>query len=98
MGEPKRVMFTMPVPPLEMGTSWDGKSLLNWIVGQCSDEMKAALIEIRNKVGGDSFREVFELKAQELNLRVGARIVDPSGQAIETKSVYVNEQAGVEVQ
>lgn len=63
-------MLALPVPPLELGASWTGLSLLNWVVEQADREMKEKLIEMRDGVGGVQFRDLFNRKAAELNKRI----------------------------
>jgi hypothetical protein len=41
--------------------------------------MKAALIALRDDVGGDSFRNLWNSKALELNRRVASRVLDARG-------------------
>lgn len=92
-----RLTFVMPTPPLELGVSWTGRSLLNWVVDNCDAEMKQALVAIRNGAGGDSFRQLFESKAADLNARVGARILGLDGEPMVARYTYINEAADLEV-
>jgi hypothetical protein len=71
--------FQLPIPPLTEGVSWTGKSLLNWIVKQADQGMQDVLVHLREDIGGDRFRRIFEDKAAELNRRVASRVLDPRG-------------------
>jgi hypothetical protein len=74
-----KVELRLPLPPLALGVSWTGKSLLNWVVRHADTDMKNALIQLREGVGGDAFRALFDQKAAELNARVEARVLDARG-------------------
>ena len=72
--------LVLPVPPLNLGVSWTGNSLLNWIVKNADAEMQHHMIEMRDSVGGEQFKAVFNTKAAEINARVAARghaVADP---------------------
>lgn len=71
--------LALPVPPLELGVQWDGVSLLNWVLENSEPEMKQALTAMRDDIGGDKFRAVWNDKATELNRRLASRILDPRG-------------------
>jgi len=79
-----RKMLALPVPPLALGVSWTGRSLLNWVLENSDAGMKGALFGLRDQMGGDAFKAAWEGKAKELNARVEARIVDVRGLPVKT--------------
>jgi len=97
VSETRRMTLVMPVPPLELGVSWTGRSLLRWVVDNADDEMKLKLFQIRDACGGDSFRQLFDMKAAELNARVDARLIDPRGAPLTPYYTYLNDDGSVEV-
>jgi hypothetical protein len=75
---PKQVLALKltTIPPLELGTSWTGRTLLSFIVANASPEEKAGLMAMFEHLGPDRFKGVFNEKAEELNARAEARVLD----------------------
>jgi len=76
MGTPYRYTFALPIPDLSEGVNWTGFSLPNYIVDKGDHRTKAILSDMRDKMGPERFRMVFNNKAAELNARVEARRLD----------------------
>lgn len=69
----------LPVPPISLGTSWTGLSLLGWVLLNSDAATKDAIVEMRDGIGGDRFRAIWSDKADELNLRLEGRVLDARG-------------------
>lgn len=75
-----KIMLALPIPPLELGTSWTGIGLVKYIMEyyreRGNEEARMALVNLYETEGPERFKAFFTQQAKKLNDRFAARVLD----------------------
>lgn len=82
--------FVIPVPPLELGVGWTGESLLRWVTAALDRDGQRELQRLFVRIGPEEFAMAFARKADEMNERVSARVIDPRTAPEDAKRTELN--------